>query len=153
MKKGVRILLKTLAVPVGIIIAFFLVIFILQGIEELKRQNTVRRVQQLQKQSVPQKPQKPQEPQKPMNENFVYAVSGEVWIIQEDNIGLTDVPQNFRDKDQFKAHLNCIIMSGTKVEILKHKIIGSWKYVRTLDGTYRSGWTSGYTVKKCKKVS
>lgn len=88
---------------------------------------------------------------KPINQDFVYAVPGEVWIINEDNIPLVDTPQTFTDRDQFNAHLNCIIKSGSKVEIIKHKVIGNWKYVRVLSG-FCSGWVSGHTVKKARKV-
>jgi hypothetical protein len=142
MKKGIRITLKILAVPVGFAVVVALFAFIGMGMSWLE---DYRYSLKAKKQT--------QVTQKPMNENFVLAVSNEVWIIQEDNIGLTDVPQTFADLDQYKAHLNCILMRGTKVEIIKTKVIGYWKFVRTLTGPQRSGWVTGDSVKKAKRVS
>jgi hypothetical protein len=149
MKKGIRITLKILAVPTSIAIVIALFGLIAMGLNWFQDYRYSVKA----KKQTSQVTQKPQQPQKPMNENFVLAVPGDVWIIQEDNIGLTDVPQTFSDIDQYKAHLNCILMSGTKVEIIKHKVIGYWKFVRTLTGPQRSGWVTGDSVKKAKRVS
>lgn len=90
---------------------------------------------------------------KPISQNFTLAVKGDVWVIDEDNIPLVDTPQSFSDQDQFKAHLKCIIKSGQKVEIVKSKVIGNWKYVRVLSGLSCSGWVQGYIVNKASRVS
>lgn len=97
-------------------------------------------------------PAQTQTQKKPWTQDFTYAVPGDVWIINEANIPLMDVPRSFTDRDQFRAHLNCILRSETKVEIVKHKVVGNWKYVRTLTGLKCSGWISGYTVKNARKI-
>lgn len=143
MKKGTRITLNILGVSVAlaVLVALFFLIAKIMRTPEYRSYTAKAKTQA----------QKPR-PQKPIDQDFRLAVKGEVWIILVDNIGVTDVPQTFGDFDQYKAHVTAILMSGTKVEILKTKTLGFWKYVRTLDGTLRSGWVTGDSVKKAKKV-
>ena len=139
MKRGIKFLLKFLSWVGGsaVVVTIVFVIAILIANRPVK-------VSPPQTQTQTQK--------KPQDQDFTYAVPGDVWIINETNIPLMDTPQSFTDRDQFRAHLNCILESGQKVEIIRHKVVGNWKYIHTLTGLSCSGWVSGYTVKNARKI-
>ena len=91
------------------------------------------------------------------NTDFKYAMPGEYWVIEDDDIAVLREPKESQNKAQFVRNVVTIIGTGTVVEILETEGMFSPAkrvYVyRHGNEVYAKGWILAETVKGAKKIS
>jgi len=88
--------------------------------------------------------------------DFVYAMPGEHWVIEDDDISVLKKPEATQDRAQFIRNLVTVIGQGTVVEILEtegmfspSKRVHVYKYGNEI---YATGWILAETVKGARKI-
>jgi len=88
--------------------------------------------------------------------DFVYAMPGEYWVVEDDDIAVLRKPEATRNRAQFMRNLVTIIGTGTRVEILETEgMFSPAKRVhvyRAGNDIYATGWILAETVNGARKI-
>lgn len=106
------------------------------------------------------KSKEPVSRQKPANNkiesNFLYALEGDYWKIEDNNIAVAIQPKIYANISQFRRNLVTIIGSGTVVEILESSgFLSPWKRVYIYNSNNQitgEGWILAETVKGATRI-